>query len=279
MWYVFNKIAREGESQQKGAWFLGGGGGGLTSNSIGVNNFLGRALIHLSIQGKEQVFLHSLLLFCLLCRLMENARLLGQKRQEAEKNLSQAKKDNQATTMDYRSMEKDINTSRPKLMKLQKQKEEYTRCNVYKVATLAAPLHLLALPVHSVNGKAIMIVWTFSWFYLNQNIYEPDTCDPVFFILAMNSVLRMRGPFMFVHCVHVFYSVSCALYHESQMTRLNTWLAMLANLTVNVCKRKCLIDQKICGLKPQTPSFLPKLQWNKWPIALHALLSTSLCSE
>ena len=60
-------------------------------------------------------------------RLMDNAKLLGQRRVDAEKNLSQATRHVRVTTTEYRTMDKDINTVRPQLMKLQRNKDDYTR--------------------------------------------------------------------------------------------------------------------------------------------------------
>ena len=62
-----------------------------------------------------------------MCSLMENAKLLGQRRINAEKNMQQAIRHNRETTVEYRTMDKDINTVRPQLMKLQRNKDEYTR--------------------------------------------------------------------------------------------------------------------------------------------------------
>lgn len=58
---------------------------------------------------------------------MENARLIGQKKQEAQKNLNQAVRHMQEVNVEFRTMDKDINTVRPLLMKLQRNKDEYTR--------------------------------------------------------------------------------------------------------------------------------------------------------
>ncbi len=58
---------------------------------------------------------------------MENARLVGLKKQEATKNLQQATRHLQEVNMEFRTMDKDINTIRPQLMKLQRTKDEYTR--------------------------------------------------------------------------------------------------------------------------------------------------------
>ncbi len=59
---------------------------------------------------------------------MENARLIGQRKLEAEKNLGQAIRHLQEINVEFRTMDKDINTIRPQLMKLQRNKEDYTRC-------------------------------------------------------------------------------------------------------------------------------------------------------
>lgn len=58
---------------------------------------------------------------------MDNARQLGQRKQDAEKNLNQAIRHMRETTVEYRTMDKDINTVRPQLMKLQRNKDDYTR--------------------------------------------------------------------------------------------------------------------------------------------------------
>jgi hypothetical protein len=58
---------------------------------------------------------------------MENAKLLGQRKNDAEKNIVQASKHHREINVEYRTMDKDINTVRPQLMKLQRQKDEYTR--------------------------------------------------------------------------------------------------------------------------------------------------------
>ena len=62
-----------------------------------------------------------------MCRLMENAKILGQRRGDAEQNLLQANRHYQDATMEYRTIDKDMNTARPQLVKLQRQKQEYIR--------------------------------------------------------------------------------------------------------------------------------------------------------
>ena len=60
-------------------------------------------------------------------RLMDNARVLFLKKQEAQLNLTQAVRHLQEVNIEFRTMDKDINTVRPLLMKLQRNKDEYTR--------------------------------------------------------------------------------------------------------------------------------------------------------
>ena len=75
------------------------------------------------------------LLDILAVRLMENARLLGLKNQQAMKNLQQAKRHLQEVYMEFRTMDKDINIIRPRLMKLQRTNDDYTRsgeCSRFK---------------------------------------------------------------------------------------------------------------------------------------------------
>ena len=58
---------------------------------------------------------------------MDNFKLLGQKKLEAEKNFKQAACHLQEKNIEFRTIDKDINTIRPRLMKLQRNKDEYTR--------------------------------------------------------------------------------------------------------------------------------------------------------
>ncbi len=60
-------------------------------------------------------------------RMIENAKMMGYRRQDAEKNLAQANRHVRETMMEYRTMDKDINTVRPQLMKLQRNIDEYKR--------------------------------------------------------------------------------------------------------------------------------------------------------
>ena len=60
-------------------------------------------------------------------RLMDNAKLIGFKKNEVQKNLSQAVRYLQEINIEFRTMDRDINTVRPQLMKLQRNKDEYTR--------------------------------------------------------------------------------------------------------------------------------------------------------
>ena len=60
-------------------------------------------------------------------RVMENAKLLGKKDQEAQKAVLQASRMFAQVNMEFRTMDKDINTVRPLLMKLQREKDQYTR--------------------------------------------------------------------------------------------------------------------------------------------------------
>ena len=57
--------------------------------------------------------------------LMQNAKLLGKRLQEATKTLQQAGRHFNEVNMEFRTMDKDINTIRPELMRLQWEKEQY----------------------------------------------------------------------------------------------------------------------------------------------------------
>ena len=60
-------------------------------------------------------------------RLASNAKLIVQKKQIQEANLQKSLRQLQEVNVEFRTMDKDINTIRPQLMKLQRNKDEYTR--------------------------------------------------------------------------------------------------------------------------------------------------------
>ena len=60
-------------------------------------------------------------------RLASNAKLIAQKKQIQEANLQKSLRQLQEVNVEFRTMDKDINTIRPQLMKLQRNKDEYTR--------------------------------------------------------------------------------------------------------------------------------------------------------
>ena len=71
-----------------------------------------------------------LLLGVKLCpsyRLMENAKMLGDKLNEANKAVITVQRQFAQVNIEFRTMDKDINTVRPLLMKLQREKEQLTR--------------------------------------------------------------------------------------------------------------------------------------------------------
>ena len=57
---------------------------------------------------------------------MENAKKMGEKLQEAIRNHPQMQRKFAQINMEFRTMDKDINTVRPELMKLQREKDHYT---------------------------------------------------------------------------------------------------------------------------------------------------------
>ena len=60
-------------------------------------------------------------------RVMKNAKALGEKLQEATKSSGKVVREYSQINMQFRTMDKDINTVRPLLMKLQREKDQYTR--------------------------------------------------------------------------------------------------------------------------------------------------------
>ena len=58
--------------------------------------------------------------------IMNNAKLIASRIREAQKSLQQAGRNFAEVNMAFRTMDKDINTIRPELMRLQWEKEQYT---------------------------------------------------------------------------------------------------------------------------------------------------------
>ena len=61
------------------------------------------------------------------CSLMTNARLLGERLREFQKLHDKSLRTDREVNMVFRTMDKDINTVRPELMKLQWEKTQYMR--------------------------------------------------------------------------------------------------------------------------------------------------------
>ena len=59
------------------------------------------------------------------CRLLENARLLGERVIESQKAADLSRRRLHEANIEFRTMDRDINTIRPELMKLQWEKEQY----------------------------------------------------------------------------------------------------------------------------------------------------------
>ena len=59
-------------------------------------------------------------------RIIDNAKLIGEKLQDATKKQPQMQRKFAQINMQFRTMDKDINTVRPQLMKLQREKDQYT---------------------------------------------------------------------------------------------------------------------------------------------------------
>ena len=70
------------------------------------------------------------------CSLMANGKLLGERLREFQKLHDVSLRSYREVNMEFRTMDKDINTVRPELMKLQWEKRQYTRY----VATLVSRL-------------------------------------------------------------------------------------------------------------------------------------------
>lgn len=62
-----------------------------------------------------------------LFRIIQNAKLIGEKLLEATRNQPRLQRRFLLINMEFRAMDKDINTIRPLLMKLQREKDYYTR--------------------------------------------------------------------------------------------------------------------------------------------------------
>ena len=56
-------------------------------------------------------------------RLMENAKRVGKKLQESQKSKEQMLRQDRQFNIEFRTIDKDLNTIRPDLMKLQERKE------------------------------------------------------------------------------------------------------------------------------------------------------------
>ena len=67
------------------------------------------------------------LMLCAPFRIIGNAKLIGQKLQEATRNHPLIQRRYNQIHMEFRTMDKDINTLRPQLMKLVWEKEQYIR--------------------------------------------------------------------------------------------------------------------------------------------------------
>ena len=72
----------------------------------------------------------------ILFRIIDNAKLLGERLQEATKKHPQMQVKFNKINVEFRTMDKDINTVRPQLMKLQREKDHYTRYTVDAELTL-----------------------------------------------------------------------------------------------------------------------------------------------
>ena len=58
---------------------------------------------------------------------MENAKMLGDKLNEANRAVMTVQRQFAQVNVEFRTMDKDINTVRPLLMKLQREKDQLTR--------------------------------------------------------------------------------------------------------------------------------------------------------
>ena len=62
-----------------------------------------------------------------ICSLMANGKLLGERLREFQKLHDKSLRTHREVNMVFRTMDKDINTVRPELMKLQWEKTQYMR--------------------------------------------------------------------------------------------------------------------------------------------------------
>ena len=88
-----------------------------------------------------------LYLLC-LCSLMTNAKAVGERLMEFQKLYNLSLRHLNQTNMEFRTMDKDINTMRPELMRLQWEKEQYMRYNSSCVRIFLSVCPYLCLSVH-----------------------------------------------------------------------------------------------------------------------------------
>jgi len=77
-----------------------------------------------------------------LCSLMANAKVVGERLMEFQKLYDLSLRHLMETNMEFRTMDKDINTMRPELMKLQWEKEQYMRYNSSCVRIFSLSVHI-----------------------------------------------------------------------------------------------------------------------------------------
>ena len=73
------------------------------------------------------IYMHVILCNSLLFRVIENVRLLGEKVQIAETLHKAALRHVKDSNDTFRALDRDLNTLRPELMRLQWEKDQYTR--------------------------------------------------------------------------------------------------------------------------------------------------------
>ena len=78
-----------------------------------------------------------------VCSVMKNAKVLSERLKDArDKVMPRLQREVAHVNVQFRTMDKDINTVRPLLMKLQREKDHYTRCVVCATSTLSFSLLL-----------------------------------------------------------------------------------------------------------------------------------------
>lgn len=85
------------------------------------------SLAKLPLYSNQITYVYYACCLLLVCRVMKNAKVLAERLQEAKANVPLLQKRLAHANIEFRTLDKDINTVRPLLMKLKREKDHYTR--------------------------------------------------------------------------------------------------------------------------------------------------------